>query len=149
MRSLILSLAAVSLLLVGCSDTSTSPTPTYYLHADIDGSRFNATDLSATIENGQILISGQSENGTSIQLHLKDTEIDIFDLGADTYNKAFIDLSNGQHHFETRFHHGEGRVVLTRRVPTEIMGFFSMQAISDAADTVMIERGNFRIRVQQ
>lgn len=147
MRSLFMSLAAVSLLLVGCSDTTTEPTPTYYLNAEIDGTRFDATHLSATVTDGQILISGEANNGTSIELHLKDTEIDVFDLGADSYNKAYIDLSSGQRHFETRFHHGEGRVVLTRRVPTEIMGFFSMKAISDDADTVAIERGNFRIRI--
>ena len=148
MRTLFLSLAAASLLLVGCADTSTAPTSTYYLYADIDGSRFDAESMQASVENGQILIEGNGVNGTRIAFELKDTEIDVFDLGADSYNKAYIDVNNGQRHFETRFHHGEGRVVLTRRVPTEVMGFFSMQAISDDGDTVRIERGNFRIRVQ-
>ena len=148
MRTLFLSLAAASLLLVGCSDTSTAPTPTYYLYADIDGSRFDARSVQASVENGQILIEGTDADGSRIAFELKDTEIDVFDLGADSYNKAYIDVSNGQRHFETRFHHGEGRVVLTRRVPTEVMGFFSMKAISDAGDTVQIERGNFRIQVR-
>ena len=148
MRTLFLSLVAASLLIAGCSDTSTDPAPTYYLYADIDGSRFDAESLHASIDDGQIILRGASVNGTKIELQLKDTDIDVFDLGADSYNKAFIDLNDGVHHFETRFHQGEGRVILTRRVPTEVMGFFSMKAVSDDGDTIDIERGNFRLRLQ-
>ena len=149
MKSLLISLATVSLVLIGCSDTSTSPAPTYYMYADVNGDRFNADALHASVDDDYISIIGANSKGAQIEIKLKDTDIQEFDLGSDTYNSAYFVLGDEpSSRYETKFHIGEGRVVITRRVSTEIMGFFYFNGVNADSNVVQIQRGNFRIRLQ-
>lgn len=150
MKTLLLLVATVSMLAVGCTESPTDPVPGYYVSSRVNGSSFDADRMSATTTSDMIIISAQTSDGKRLELMLRDTHIDQFDLGSDSYNQAVLQVGpNPAQRYVAKYKVGEGRVVISRRIPSEMTGTFAFTGKNANGESLKVERGSFRVRLMQ
>ena len=146
MKTLFAALLVSSLVLAGCSESTMTPGDPYYVTASVDGQSFEAETYEASYKNDVLTIDAHA--GTSqpdIHIQLTGIEMREYNLGDDLRNEASISFGSPENTYWSKFHIGEGRVLITRLVDTEAQGTFWFKGMSADSQTVDIQQGRFSV----